>query len=489
MATINPTPWESARRPSVGPSGQTLPSIGNLAGLNGSSPADGSRDSGNWSLTSSQRTSNISEVTLPPIDAHTRNSPGEQHNSNPLYSQTSPASAAFGASTTSLHSTHTTPPGNNHYHPHNGELPTPSPSASRRSSFDSRLGNLQLSSPVNGTPAASQISLNSTLLNSNRDSLTSQMQRERGIQSNSPCQPPQHLSHDSSSQHPPHNPYSMHSGRSGVPRTAPPIVGSSRYPYGQASHPNAPSPTKGLPWAFPDPEIIEPGRPSDTATARTSTSSLAGSTASSIYGGSGLVTPHVQHQMPPMMGMNGSMGGNSLPHIGAATHHHGLTSRRSSIIGESQQQTTPYSRTPELRVSHKLAERKRRKEMKDLFDELRESLPAERGGKSSKWEVLTKAIEFVNHQKDVIQDKTRQIDDMRNQMQRQQKELEAARAEVHQIRGMQQCSPSYHSHAPQHSHDGGYHPQQQQPNGNDGGYHGQSNHGNGPVKMQGLESC
>ena len=66
MATINPTPWESARRPSLVPSGQTLPSIGNLAGLNGSSAADGSRDSGNWSLTSSQRASNSKFLSLFP---------------------------------------------------------------------------------------------------------------------------------------------------------------------------------------------------------------------------------------------------------------------------------------------------------------------------------------------------------------------------------------------------------------------------------------
>ncbi|KAJ8086626.1 hypothetical protein PM082_005449 [Marasmius tenuissimus] len=91
----------------------------------------------------------------------------------------------------------------------------------------------------------------------------------------------------------------------------------------------------------------------------------------------------------------------------------GQSSGSTSKIDKS---STPYSRSPELRVSHKLAERKRRKEMKDLFDELRDQLPADRGMKASKWEILSKAIEFVQQLKQSHQDMAREIDMLRGEL-------------------------------------------------------------------------
>ncbi|KAG8949313.1 hypothetical protein FRC04_008915 [Tulasnella sp. 424] len=77
---------------------------------------------------------------------------------------------------------------------------------------------------------------------------------------------------------------------------------------------------------------------------------------------------------------------------------------------------TPYSRSPELRVSHKMAERKRRKEMKDLFDELRDQLPADRGMKASKWEILSKAVDYISQLKVAYTDMAGEIDRLRTEV-------------------------------------------------------------------------
>ncbi|KAF9934486.1 hypothetical protein FBU30_001980 [Linnemannia zychae] len=79
---------------------------------------------------------------------------------------------------------------------------------------------------------------------------------------------------------------------------------------------------------------------------------------------------------------------------------------------------TPYSRSPELRISHKLAERKRRKEMKELFDELRDALPVDRSLKTSKWEILSKAVDYISGMRENQEAMSKEIDMLRQEVAR-----------------------------------------------------------------------
>ncbi|KAG7096957.1 hypothetical protein E1B28_004354 [Marasmius oreades] len=119
---------------------------------------------------------------------------------------------------------------------------------------------------------------------------------------------------------------------------------------------------------------------------------------------------------PPSRQMRASEPSNSQASPSSAQEDQSPPAPSSTSKASKEPGSTPYSRSPELRVSHKLAERKRRKEMKDLFDELRDQLPADRGMKASKWEILSKAIDFVQQLKQSHQDMAREIDMLRGEL-------------------------------------------------------------------------
>ncbi|VUC22423.1 unnamed protein product [Clonostachys rosea] len=171
-------------------------------------------------------------------------------------------------------------------------------------------------------------------------------------------------------------------------RTAPAITGPATGTIARAAEP-----TKGQAWAFPEEEV---GRGNQSGVYDTSRrSSFSESVASSQF--------TADSRLPP--GQRRLEDGPSPPSLNDySVHHHSLQHRQLSDL-QAQDGSTgaqPYSRTPELRVSHKLAERKRRTEMKELFDALRDEMPQERGSKASKWEILTKAINEHRAQKECI---------------------------------------------------------------------------------------
>ncbi|KAJ4290184.1 hypothetical protein N0V88_006693 [Collariella sp. IMI 366227] len=208
-------------------------------------------------------------------------------------------------------------------------------------------------------------------------------------------------------------------------RIAPAITGPATSQIARAAEP-----TKGQAWAFPEEEIQR--MPSNTAHSLIDSrrSSIAESIASSQFTTESRLPPGQRRLDDPYQQRLSNASGEY-----STVHHHTLQHKQLGDLRNEEAGlhagSQPYSRTPELRVSHKLAERKRRTEMKELFDQLRDLMPQERGSKASKWEILTKAIAEHQRQSDLI----RQLQHVNGN---QASEIDALRRELERLHGQAQ---------------------------------------------------
>ncbi|KAI5923329.1 putative HLH transcription factor [Camillea tinctor] len=218
-------------------------------------------------------------------------------------------------------------------------------------------------------------------------------------------------------------------GHPKVVRTAPAITGPATSTIARAAEP-----TKGQAWAFPEEEIQRmPSGPGSGTFLDSRRSSITESIASSQFAGDSRLPPG-QRRLDDGLGPDFQ-----------TVHHHTLQHKQLSDLHSEESSphsgTQPYSRTPELRVSHKLAERKRRTEMKELFEQLRDLMPQERGSKASKWEILTKAIAEHQRQTDHIKNLSSHYQTAVQESELLRREMERLRMENAQLRGGMAAMP------------------------------------------------
>ncbi|PTB69902.1 hypothetical protein BBK36DRAFT_1111127 [Trichoderma citrinoviride] len=188
-----------------------------------------------------------------------------------------------------------------------------------------------------------------------------------------------------------------------VVRTAPTITGPTTGLIARAAEP-----TKGQAWAFPEDDLRGGDNQRVGNNLLNNHSSYDVSRRSSITESIASSQFTTESRLPA--GQRRFEDGSQLSRMNSSdfppVHHHTIPHKQLSNLQAEESNgasgSQPYSRTPELRVSHKLAERKRRTEMKELFDQLRDLMPQERGSKASKWEILTKAIAEHQRQSDHI---------------------------------------------------------------------------------------
>ncbi|KAK4117246.1 hypothetical protein N656DRAFT_23920 [Canariomyces notabilis] len=223
-------------------------------------------------------------------------------------------------------------------------------------------------------------------------------------------------------------------------RIAPAITGPATSQIARAAEP-----TKGQAWAFPEEEIQRMPSAATQSLIDSRRSSVAESLASSQYTTESRLPPG-QRRLEENVGSNAYQRLSSASGEYSTVHHHTLQHKQLGDLrneeGGSHSGTQPYSRTPELRVSHKLAERKRRTEMKELFEQLRDLMPQERGSKASKWEILTKAISEHQRQNDLIRHLQSHITTLQSHINSQDEEIAALKQDVQSLRSRMHMAPS-----------------------------------------------
>ncbi|KAF0636776.1 hypothetical protein FPSE5266_02604 [Fusarium pseudograminearum] len=305
-----------------------------------------------------------------------------------------------------------------------GETLAPGMAALRRESVDSR---------INQNFSDMRLGNNSPYASNNHS--TSSIQNTLHSQRN-----PHHLSVNRISNG--YQPNAERNPETKTVKTAPAITGPATGHIARAAEP-----TKGQAWAFPEEEIQRVGgAPTFTDSRR---SSITESIASSQF--------TTESRLPAgQLRLESEYSRMSSASDFPPVHHHSMQHKQLNDLqaeeGNGSTGSQPYSRTPELRVSHKLAERKRRTEMKELFDQLRDLMPQERGSKASKWEILTKAITEHQKQQEHIRLLQNHYNTVASEIDLLRRELHGLRVENTQLRGSPSSAPTPGSGPPSTTH-------------------------------------